>query len=788
MPVVMPTTASRPSPAIFWHASPVLPGESALLSGSFPAGTAIELCRLADDGDGGMPTTGWCPAQVTAVESVESCFPVIPAEWPAGVVACRASVGGRSAAVLLNAPDPWWLQGDGGLGQASPGGWLAVFGRCLGWGETGAGATVALIASDGTRRMLPTTESSAWHARSMVPADLASGTWQVEIGNGRGGVKVAAGTLRVSVRTIHPRVANVLDFHADRSGAKDSTLAFIQAAEHLLESGGGEIFVPRGRYRLDMWLRPGMAGMYSPLRLPRNVTLRGEGRDLTTLWFTDQKVALPSLIEGGDGAGVMDLAIYTQGLHKNAITIEGDGGRIERVLIRCNLRYMCVEDRSHHGRRVDNPKDGSGWAIELHGSGHRVVDCDIFHSGVGFFLRLCRGVEVARNTVWASALCCLAGGEGNIFADNAFQPNTISGMGSGVNLFYGATSVRHIYWARNRVQHLYGGDHEAMTLDGHGSMYFGTLASAGPTEVVLSRDPVLGYGTRDSRPTMDGAHVFIHAGRGAGQYRAVVRDQGRQLHLDRPWDIEPDADSVVSVGVFSGRLLFIDNVHSDTGTCIQLYPPNCECIVAGNRAIRASNFNCLSKLGYSTQSPYHRVEVSWRNMFIGNRVEVGNGWGGGEAQIDRWIGGAATLLVWGWQVAFTVDAHGCDQDKPLDASALAAISGETALRKITIPLTRATVIRRHRCDNNSSIRIRGAVVDTVIEGCTISDHDRGIRIDAEVLREHSEGFVPTAVEPLDLPAIPFLSPQRTVIRANIFTRVERPLLGNALAGAAVVSE
>jgi hypothetical protein len=143
-----------------------------------------------------------------------------------------------------------------------------------------------------------------------------------------------------------------------------------------------------------MWLRPGMAGMHSPLRLPRNVTLRGEGRDLTTLWFTDQKVALPALIEGSDGAGIMDLAIYTQGVHKNAITIEGDGARIERVLIRCNLRYMCVEDRSHHGRRVDNQKDGYGNAIELHGSGHRVADCDIFHTGGGFFMRLCRGAEV----------------------------------------------------------------------------------------------------------------------------------------------------------------------------------------------------------------------------------------------------------------------------------------------------------------------------------------------------------------------------------------------------------
>ena len=295
----MPTTA----PSIYWHASPVLPGESALLSGHFPAGTAVEVCRLADDGDGSLPTSGWRAAELAVVDSSESRFAQVPADWAEGIVACRASNGGRSAAVLLNAPDPWWLQGDGGLGRAAPGGWVGVFGRCLGWGEAGTGAALALVAADGTRRPLQATEASPWHVRAAIPAEAACGSYRIEVGNGRGGVQVAAGMLQVAARPAHPRVANVLDFKADRSGVKDSTLAFIQACEFLLECGGGEVFVPRGRYRLDMWLRPGMAGMHSPLRLPRNVTLRGEGRDLTTLWFTDQKVALPALIEGSDGAG-----------------------------------------------------------------------------------------------------------------------------------------------------------------------------------------------------------------------------------------------------------------------------------------------------------------------------------------------------------------------------------------------------------------------------------------------------------------------------------------------------
>ena len=38
--------------------------------------------------------------------------------------------GAKSAPVWLNAPDPWWQQGDWGK-EASPGGWLRIFGKCL---------------------------------------------------------------------------------------------------------------------------------------------------------------------------------------------------------------------------------------------------------------------------------------------------------------------------------------------------------------------------------------------------------------------------------------------------------------------------------------------------------------------------------------------------------------------------------------------------------------------------------------------------------------------------------
>jgi hypothetical protein len=56
---------------------------------------------------------------------------VVPATWRPGVFVYRVTAGGDSSQpALLNAPDPWWAQGDEG-DAATPGGWLRVMGKSL---------------------------------------------------------------------------------------------------------------------------------------------------------------------------------------------------------------------------------------------------------------------------------------------------------------------------------------------------------------------------------------------------------------------------------------------------------------------------------------------------------------------------------------------------------------------------------------------------------------------------------------------------------------------------------
>jgi len=277
--------------------------------------------------------------------------------------------------------------------------------------------------------------------------------------------------------------------------------------------------------------------------------------------------------------------------------------------------------------------------------------------------------------------------------------------------------------------------------------------------------------------------AFIVDGKGAGQYRWVTHYEGSKITLEREWDLPPDETSFVTISGFNGRHLFINNTAVDTGTLIQLYPPNLECILSGNRSIRASNINSLGKLRKLKDSDLVLVEPSWYNQFLDNHVVTGNTWGGGSTQIDRWIGGECTLNIWGWEVSY-YSIEGRDQDEFLTPEVLNAITGEPEPRAKSIPISRFQIVRRHQVDNNSSIRIHGAVADVLIEGCDLNLSRKGIRVDQEMNYQQPADigqlfdFDPEPSE-TNRP-IPFLAPEGVVIRNNKFREVEIPYSGTAL--------
>jgi hypothetical protein len=765
-------------PVVFWHSDPVMPDETVVLSGAdFRATTEVDLALVVDGQE--AKWTAVSPLQWSAV----SLKAVVPADWPKGVYACRARDGRAvSKTVYLNAPDVWWKQGEGGVDAALSGGWLRLFGKCLDID----GKARARIA-DGPELKLE--ECGCFALRARLPADLPAGNYQVEVSNGKGGAAGWRGAGSVTVKTRVPDtrpILNVLDCGADPTGMKDCTVAIVQAFEraHGLKSGG-IVFLPRGRYRVDGILRSG-TWIDSPLILPENVTLRGEGASLTSLWWPTREKPLPTLIECRRGCSVEDLAIYAQGPLNIAIT--GDSNvTLKNLIIRANPYYMTSgPGGSHHGNRT--PDKPGAQVISLWGDNNRVLNCDILGSNCVLDIRSGRGTVISGNTLRGAGTHALNFCSEMIYENNLFEGSHVSGGGN-IALHFGGVISKHVYYAGNRTRNLYTGDHECLTFDGHGGAYFGHVKEVTGTRFTLVGKPQC----REGKGTMSDMHdtaVYIVDGRGAGQYRFLSRyDAKGRITVDRPWDVEPDASSLIEIGGFNGRHLIIGNTGEDVGTLVQLYPTNCECFVVGNKGIRASNINCLSASGtYANvrdKRKITRMEVSWRNQFLDNEVVFGNAWGGGCTEVDRWLGGEATLQIHGCARRYTgvPGQEGCRtlyQDPEWVRIAL----GESKPRDINIAASRFHIVRRHIIRNNSSIRIRGCVADAVIEHCQIAHSRRGVRIDAEVqidMPNHLGMLFDFFPEPsAEHPVLPFLRPTGVLARRNRFEDVEIPYSGTAL--------
>ena len=134
------------------------------------------------------------------------------------------------------------------------------------------------------------------------------------------------------------------------------------------------------------------------------------------------------------------------------------------------------------------------------------------------------------------------------------------------------------------------------------------------TTLTLAGDPE--WGKRDWR----GCGVFIMGGRGMCQERTVVDYDGRRMTLDRPWQIEPDDTSWVSVTRRQRRLLLVGNSFEEVGVAIQFYGCSVDCVADGNTVRRGLGF-------INHGMNYHGNQPSWFVQWLGNEIAEGNSYG-----------------------------------------------------------------------------------------------------------------------------------------------------------------
>jgi len=643
-------------PAVVWVSQPVSPGEAVMVyGGPWTNVTAVEVEGPDKRTVAPLKVTGDC---VTFV---------YPKEWPLASFTARVAGGGGAAELSVNAPEVWWLQGDAGKG-ATPGGWLRAFGRSVGYGGKaflefrGAGKALTVAAK----------ESDLYALRVELPGDFPAGEYRVFLNNGLCKESAPAGAVTVapSAEPWPERVFDITAYGAVANDGNDDTRAIRAALADLQKAGGGVLHVPRGRF-----------GMRGELALPPRTLLRGAGMALAQLYWLDEDDPSGALLSGTRDFGVEEIFLSAANIDDGIMVREPEQGETWRnaniLLRRVRTRFLHTDTTSAEESFRRSRARGSAYRIT--GEHVRVIGCDFYSSkGAsslhGDYLYAC-------GNRFDGPGCGYLGGRQCIFEDNLHE-------GRGISFANGA---RNYYMKGNRIGGVYeDGDRETFTTDGGRATYNGTAVSVAPQGLTLKPGA-----WRDSPERWIGETVLVIGGRGAGQVRYVSTVAGRDVGIDRPWDIQPDTASFFVIGLERNRLLFIDNDDRD-GNPFQLYGSATDVVFDNNRFQRNSGVQAfgMSKGG----SP----EPSWFIQFLGNHVLEGNAVRGPMSYnvpaLDGWI----------------------------------AFYDRGIVKPLTYPENRVGIMRRNVLHGNAYLASHGRVENLLIENNVVRNADRGVAVAAGV--------------------------------------------------------
>ncbi len=640
--VILSLAHSACAVEIFWASEPVRAGETVYLQGDqLDAGSKVEVVRLNDDEMSPVSQMEVIETDlynrmqrktVKAEQAVGSSLKfLLPEGKDNGIYACRVVNGKQKSDVfLINSPKPWWIQGDDGEAASSPGGWLRIFGRCIDFDGGGQAVLRPVISKDkkGQAKQIELKKIKAdnWSLHLEIPSELANGEYEVFVHNGLGGAYgwKKAGIIKISEKNVWKKdVFNINDYKDD---SRDYTNAVLNAVKAAGDNGGGIVYFPPGRYEITKMIE-----------MPSFVVLKGASRDLVTLSWPDVKNPPPALIRGLTSFGIEDISIQA-GKHCDGIQVTAChnaliDGRGDVHIRRINMR---LDPLSPVTRRNLWGKEGS-WetyasrlqtdryaAVRLGGRNVELSDSFIFTRGammdiVGIYLERVNGAVIANNECRSSYRIGLyVQGSENIIVENTdltggFFVGTHHTKKTLNNYCY------NMYFANNLQRFALMHDSEMVSTDSHkpAGAYFGKVDNVDGKKMLLSSDPLYpkfwsrwdGYFQSSDK----GAGIYILDGKGAGQYRRVTGGDGRNVEMDEPWQLDPDKNSLISIGKLHGRFLFVDNTFKDGGA-FQLWAGSLECVVSGNKYYR------IGSIASWSGDIYGGIMPDWYSQFLDNEA------------------------------------------------------------------------------------------------------------------------------------------------------------------------
>ncbi len=587
-------------PRIFWASQPVKPDETILATcGGTDLGTTAELALL-DSNAAGLPPgttaapTGW--ATITPhTATPRSVTVTVPSNWAQGIYALRVKRAGKySPARLVNLPDPWFVQGDQG-DTATPGGFFIVAGNCLAFptktpqavllraGQpavelTGAQPVGTINAETGIPR------STGFALRYAVPAGTPPGDYALYLHNGYGGpagwVKfstfIEAPLATVTVRAADPWPTDIYKL-TEMAGTNDDA-RFAAALALVKANGGGRIYVPAGNYTLTQ-----------RLVLPRRTVLVGDGPAKTIIkWSVNPPAsdahyaALDALVHG---ARLYSGLAFLHTFALENLKLESSNTFTGKLVMRNGVTEPGWIRNTHLVVPTPSFSGGRPTALYMQDAANTIIEDSLFDSPNHciYALRHVTYIRISGSTFQFRGMNISFNGAGHnhVVYDNLFEVHgtheengwlrdtgSVPNPGFFFAAFHSQRYCRDLLLANNRSAN-------KMTkctprffvgycTDGTTGGYTGPITSASGTTLTVP-SPIGTYTAVAARPVnWLGAVVQILGGRGAGQWRQVVSAPagGTTITVDRPWDIAPDATSMIALNDFLGRTIHIDNNYA----------------------------------------------------------------------------------------------------------------------------------------------------------------------------------------------------------------------------------
>ena len=591
------------------------------------------ICRAPELPPAPTPEAKACKVLGGGEGFLQADFRCLAQPWVRVPLASAVWVGDGSSwskPVLVNRPQAQWLYPQ----RLAPGEVVRVFGRTFAWGHHLPSA-LAVIRPAGTAKAVPLRaaaqhhedgDTERWSLSAWLPPDLAPGDYELFVHGRHGGAYGWSDALKLTVaaKPAARRTVNARDLGAKGDGFADDTAA-LEAA--LQQAAGGSLLLPAGTYAIS-----------KTLAIPDDTVLQGAGQQQTVVANIQTPSAEPrslsetqpafhgrDLVTGMSRFALRDLTLRFMPASGSALRVGKDPQWSEDV----SLYRVRFETQQDFGPSKDNPYCARPLTI-VKARGFSMVRCETYGPGGVSCERKIEGSLFSQNRFvtdrrWRGHVFKFWGAEHVVFEDNLMTGDT---RGFVMQTHFGVNYQNFI--AGNTVERtvLGGNAGETYLIEGAGLLYESRVTAASAATVRTARWPKL-RGQEATEADCAGRFVVVARGRGLGQWRRILScdPAGRELRVDKPWRVTPDASSVVVVMNGLIDTVFVNNQEIDCGKGLYLYGAGAiNCVIDRHLCDRTMGVTLMTHDERQSPDPAQRETApDFFNLIRDCRVHGGGG-------------------------------------------------------------------------------------------------------------------------------------------------------------------